>query len=251
MGLPGFTETELKEQILVSFGGPTLCVELTDAQLELIVKLTRRWWIAYVGGVRKLQGFFYAAGQATVDLPLEVEEVTQVYFQNRLPLQFDYPELFDTAVPWPGAFGSIIGGPTVAASLGNMPYSGLVQSLMSIDTSRRILSADRDWEYDKRTRTLTLYPRSAESGKLIVDFLSNDFELDELMADEAQIFFEWAKAEAMEILGRIRSKFSTFPIPGGDRTLDGAQLLEDAKEEKNRLRTEVLNKFKPALFFAE
>ena len=237
------TYTDLKEQILVSFGGPTLCVELTNEQLDVIIKLTKRWWISYVGGVRKLQGFYYAAGQATIDLPNEVEEVTQVYFQNRLPLQFDYPELFDTAVPWPGAFGTLIGGPTVAASLGNMPYSGLVQALMSIDQSRKILSADRDYEFDKRTKTLTLYPRSAESGKIIIDFLSNEFELEELAEDECMIFFEWAKAEAMEILGRIRSKYSSFPVPGGERSLDGPQLISDAKEEKTRLRTEVLNKF--------
>lgn len=245
------TYEDLKQQILVSFGGPSQCVELTDLQISVIVKMTRRWWVSYVGGVQKLQGFYYGSEQATLQLPLEVEEVVDVFFQNRLPLQFDYPELFDTAVPWPGAFSTIIGGPTISASLGNMPYSGLLQSLQAIEQSRKILSADRDYEFDKRTKILTLYPRAAEAGRVLVKYLGNAFELEELTADEAQIFFEWAKAEAMEILGRLRSKYSSFPVPGGERTLDGATLLEDSKAEKERLRKEVIDKFKTGMFSAE
>lgn len=247
----GLTIEDLKEQILVSFGGPTQCVELTDQQLDVIIKMTRRWWISYVGGVQKLQGFFYGSEQATLQLPLEVEDVVEVYFQNRLPLQFDYPEFFDTAVPWPGAFSTIIGGPTISASLGNMPYSGLLQSLQAIEQSRKILSADRDYEFDRRTKVLTLYPRSAEAGRILVKFLSNEFELEELTNDEAEIFFEWAKAQAMMILGRLRSKYNSFPVPGGERTLDGPQLIEDAKAEMERLRKEVIDKFKTGMFSAE
>ena len=37
----------------------------------------------------------------------------------------------------------------------------------------------------------------------------------------------------------IRSKFSTVPIPGGDLTLDGSDLKSTAKEEKEKLRTDL------------
>jgi hypothetical protein len=44
---------------------------------------------------------------------------------------------------------------------------------------------------------------------------------------------------AMEQLGFIRSKFSTIPIPGDSVTLNGEQLINRAKEEKDRLRDEL------------
>lgn len=54
---------------------------------------------------------------------------------------------------------------------------------------------------------------------------------------------QWVKrfalALAQETLGRIRSKVSTVPIPNGDLTLDGNQLVSDAQIEKQNLRQEL------------
>ena len=38
-----------------------------------------------------------------------------------------------------------------------------------------------------------------------------------------------------ELLGLIRSKFSSVPIPGGDLTLNGADLISQGREEKDKL----------------
>jgi hypothetical protein len=43
-------------------------------------------------------------------------------------------------------------------------------------------------------------------------------------------------AYSKEIEGQIRSKFSTIPIPNGDVTLNGPQLIIDAKTEMEALR---------------
>ena len=54
---------------------------------------------------------------------------------------------------------------------------------------------------------------------------------------------QWVKrfalALAQETLGRVRSKISNIPIPNGDLTLDGPQLLADAAVEKQNLRQEL------------
>lgn len=50
---------------------------------------------------------------------------------------------------------------------------------------------------------------------------------------------QYTLALCKELLGMIRSKFSTVPIPGGDLTLDGGDLKNAAKEEKDKLRTEL------------
>lgn len=39
-----------------------------------------------------------------------------------------------------------------------------------------------------------------------------------------------------EVLGRVRSKFQTIPIPGRELTLDGDKLLSEAREDQTRIR---------------
>ena len=49
----------------------------------------------------------------------------------------------------------------------------------------------------------------------------------------------YALALAKEMLGSIRGKYGTIPIPGSDTTLDHVRLLAEAKEEKATLITEL------------
>ena len=42
-----------------------------------------------------------------------------------------------------------------------------------------------------------------------------------------------------EILGQIRSKFATIPIPGESVTLNGSALITEAKEQQEKLREEL------------
>ena len=50
---------------------------------------------------------------------------------------------------------------------------------------------------------------------------------------------KFAAALATLDLGLIRSKFGTIPIPGGDMSLNGEQLVTEAKEQLENLRTEL------------
>ena len=49
----------------------------------------------------------------------------------------------------------------------------------------------------------------------------------------------YALALAKEMLGSVRGKYGTIPIPGSDTTLDHTRLLAEAKEEKTTLITEL------------
>ena len=44
----------------------------------------------------------------------------------------------------------------------------------------------------------------------------------------------------MEILGRIRRKFSSIPIPGSDVTLDGEQLVSEGNDRKEKLKDDLI-----------
>ena len=49
----------------------------------------------------------------------------------------------------------------------------------------------------------------------------------------------YALAVSKEMLGQIRGKFSTVPIPGESVTLNHSELISQAKEEKEKLREEL------------
>lgn len=50
---------------------------------------------------------------------------------------------------------------------------------------------------------------------------------------------QYALATATELLGLIRSKFSTVPIPGSDLTLNGDNLVSQGREDKGDLKTKL------------
>ena len=49
----------------------------------------------------------------------------------------------------------------------------------------------------------------------------------------------YALALAKEMLGSVRGKYQTVPIPGDTTTLDFSRLLQEAKDEKDKLITEI------------
>jgi len=50
---------------------------------------------------------------------------------------------------------------------------------------------------------------------------------------------KYTLALSKELLGAIREKYNTIPIPGGETTLDGAQLRAEATTEKENLITQL------------
>ena len=50
---------------------------------------------------------------------------------------------------------------------------------------------------------------------------------------------QYSMAVSTELLGLIRSKFSTVPIPGSDLTLNGAALVTQGREDKTNLKTKL------------
>lgn len=50
---------------------------------------------------------------------------------------------------------------------------------------------------------------------------------------------QYALALCKELLGMVRSKFSTVPIPGSDLQLNGADLLSQGRDDKDNLKTKL------------
>jgi len=67
----------------------------------------------------------------------------------------------------------------------------------------------------------------------------SNIEYCKLNSISRQWIWKMALALSKEVLGEIRSKISTIPIPNGDITLNGSELISGARSEQDRLRAEL------------
>ena len=81
-----------------------------------------------------------------------------------------------------------------------------------------------------------------EAGELITDVSNVPYDnvtYSTLNAVSKQWIFRYTLALARELLGYIRGKYTTVPIPGSEATLNQQDLLTDARSEKTDLLTQL------------
>lgn len=142
---------------------------------------------------------------------------------------------------------------------------------MQFETSNRVRRSN--YSYEMHGNELTLYPAPVQNIPLWVTWqfppdatqpaqisglsgsmsedksfhgvsnLSNvpfgNIQYSKLNSISKQWIRRFAFALAKEIEGLIRSKMGTIPIPNGDLTLNGPELISDARAEQDRLREEL------------
>tara|TARA_Y100000310_G_scaffold247740_1_gene253424 strand:+ start:48 stop:1217 length:1170 start_codon:yes stop_codon:yes gene_type:complete len=65
----------------------------------------------------------------------------------------------------------------------------------------------------------------------------NNIKYGTINSQGRQWIRQMSLALSTELLGLVRSKFSTIPIPGGDLQLDGSNLVTQGREDQDNLRT--------------
>jgi len=141
------------------------------------------------------------------------------------------------------------------------------QKLQAMNFEDNIKTRTSDWSYEIKNNQLRLFPipSSLSPSKIWVEFvipsdawiesasskigiggvnnMSNipfqNLPYKYINAIGKQWIRRYSLALCREMLGYIRSKFSTIPIPGNDITLDGSGLVTQAKEELTALREEL------------
>lgn len=82
----------------------------------------------------------------------------------------------------------------------------------------------------------------AHSGSVVADYSNVPYQKIQYRTinDVGRMWiFKYTFALTKELLGNIRSKYSTIPIPNADITLDGAQLRAESAAEKEELLKEI------------
>ena len=144
------------------------------------------------------------------------------------------------------------------------PYQNKLQAMAYEDA---IWTRNSHYSYELKNNKIRIYPqpRSSQVGKMWVQFTihKNAWEEDEdrrvgvsginnlntlpfanipyksINSIGKQWIRRFGLALTKEMLGQIRGKFSTIPIPGESVTLNHSELLSQAKEEQEKLREEL------------
>lgn len=233
----GTSANKIKEEFLSDLGageGGLVTVELSDAAFANALKASKRWFTAKKG-YQIFRPIPAVSGQTEYKMKDDVAQVLDVIFEVPSDVSAFFTLGFFDIIPWgPNTLLSFNSG------LGN--YSGFVQLLQFNETRKKVFSVDPDWYYDQQNKSLKVTQRQntlSPGGIMLVQCKLNDFDPATLSDKDDYIFVRYVKATCKEIVGRIRSKYDALPAAGGPVSLDGQRLLEEAKEEKEKLEVEI------------
>lgn len=227
------SDAELIETIKSYLGYPVVKIELDDTQWNNVLKATKRWFMAKKGLIfSKIEPLLY--NQCEYIMTPDVENVVEVV----LDMSPDLIAFFSLGAFDIIPFGFPFAFPTTPSTL---QYSGFVQLLQFNELRKRIFSVEPSFEYDQQSGILRITPTPFKGGNMMITYKTRDFDVSKLLARDEELVYEYAKAQAMLVLGRIRSKYSEYPTAGGSTTMDGAELTSEAKELIERLNQEIFD----------
>jgi hypothetical protein len=259
----GRSEEAHWKYVLRKLGGGVVDVELTsrgdtdpltgnpfpagETHMDDCIADTKRWFAHRVGAKKPVQVMLNNRQSAYLMPPDTIDVVDVIMPRYQLPTldadQFSF------------TYFSLLFGQWTNPNVAPMPYSDLVQRLQYLEQIGRIFSTDRDWEYHARTRTLEIYPAPAAVGNFGANSLTAtpalvwiwSWEVDPRTLDpqEEDFFRRKLLVEAMKTLANIRAKVDSWQMPGGDRSLNGADLQANAEGLEEQLKTDILNWKRP------
>lgn len=240
-GNPGptsFNEDEHWAYTLRKLGGGVVEVELTDDQKKDCLDDTKRWYADRVV-FRKYIQLQLVSGQSDYILDPDVIDVLTIWLPN-----FQLPTLDVDSFSF--TYFTALFGSWTSPQQAPMPYSDLVQRLQYLETIGRIFSTDRAWEYWPEQRRLSIMPapRAGSYGSLtasaLVEVASSDVDTRILDPQGHDFFRRKLLIEAKRTLGNIRTIYNSFPTAGGDRDMNGRDLLRQADQEEQQLNKDAM-----------
>lgn len=240
------TEVELKDFIKTRLGCGVVDVELTDDALQHAVNEGKRFYASYFGQhkmttLRLNQATEYDATVISPPSGADIDTVVDVHF----PVDGNS---FNNLWAWAG----VDFDPATMAYAQSGQYSALVQYMQYREMGKRIVSADRDWEWDHARRKLLVSPRP-DSCTVAVLYLVNfkAIVIEKIHAWEEQLVQDYALGSAMMTLGNIRTKYADKPSATGSFTMDGDILYANGENIRENVIERARSFVPPTGFWAE
>jgi hypothetical protein len=233
---------QIKDYVLTMLGAPVLPLELDDQQLDNCIDFALQIFEDYAPSEYfQYYSFVTSPGQSVYELPPDVGFIRQISYKETANYAFSASDL-GGVIPLEymgaGAYGSIAGGINPQQPVwGKM--SDWVLYKQYEDMYNRISGQQGGWEFLGGYRHVKIYPVPYRTYPVIVRYLQRkpDFQL------VTQAMQEGALAFAKIILGRIRSRISNPPGPGGGVQLDGATILAEGIQDKKDWEANLLVRY--------
>lgn len=223
-------EAALLNWMLRRLGAPLLKVELTQCHFEDNISDAKHWFSAKKG-VKKQTIMRTVPGQVEYQLADDIDTV--------LDVAFSVPPMDISTVFYPFAQQgeSIPYNAFMAPGSGGL-YSSYTQTLMYVETAKRVLGAEPDWRQEGRK--LYLFPVPKNDNGIWMDYKANIITIEQLNERDHDLVKRYALAKAKADLAEIRGKYDSYPGAQGSTTLNSAILRESALAEIEKLDEEII-----------
>lgn len=235
----------IKKYILHKLGYPQVSIELSDDQLNDIIRVAGDFISSYFRNEEKLAFFYTKPLIPTYPLPQDAWMVSEVMWDPFSPL-LDTTFNLDYQLLNSGIFGQFN---TQILDI------HLMRSYQKI--ASKILSRTGRWEVigevegnksddtlEAADQKIRLYPTPKGAFPVMVKYCPtiNSFRRPE----SRMICYNFLVAEAKISLGHARRKVASFPGPDGAAiNLDGDAMLKEGIEDRNKIMEEILHYTSP------
>lgn len=228
--------------ILLRLGDGMIDVELTNEQLQKCIDLALAKLIqrsdAYVE--ESLVLLTLKKNQKEYILPNEIVAIQQLYRRGygRSYGSTGGQNMDPFAMAWTNVY--------MAGAINGVRTGGLVTYELHnnyLKTAGKMFGMYMNYSFNPNTHKLIIAENPRADDEIILLHSYVDRAEYEVLQDRyASLWIEnWAMAEAMEILGRIRSRFGNLPGPNGQVSQDGDALKSESKAMKEELTKELSN----------
>lgn len=242
----------LRNWIFRRLGAPVLRVELHEDQIDDAIQDALTWF-SDRAGIESAHKLTILDGQPDYDLATIFGFSKEPpVIQNVLDVAFEAPDTilrddfgFFYGIPFFGGLLAAGAGPRIRGQI--FAYSSLIQWLQYIEQAKRILSAERTWEYEEFSGILHIVPIPNLTVRAIV-FLKRKLTIEEfpkLPARYNELVKKRSLFGAMERLIAVRGKYDALPGAGRDYSLNADPLRAeaDAIKEETEERMQSVVKF--------
>ena len=231
---------EMMTDALNLIGEGRIKIELTDEQRKGILRRTILWYGAFKAPKRL--AWYPARGNNIYDMNDDTDVILEVV---TTPLSEELFEMYG------GGTGYSILYDPLPIAIFRGDYSYVLQILQDVEMGKRIMSADINWEYDRVTKKLYVYPSGAYYNippQIAVFYLSNQLDFKDVEMLDQDLLFRKIQAESKMTVGLMRRKYAEWPGPAGQVTMDGDALVSEASEERRELDEELAGRARPCGF---
>lgn len=226
-------EKQLQAWLLRQLGAPQIPVELHPADLADIIEDAKDWFVAN-RGIHRKWSCPVSTGVVTYSVPEDVDTVIDVVLPGyRVDAAYPYYDMAGLGL------NTLPLGDSLLGSNPFLPTSDVYATQQYLSTAQRTLSIEPDWMWDEVERTIILAPPPRATGTMIVEYISTSCTLDQMNYFEFELIKRYVTAKGKIKLGRVRSRWQSFPGVQSDRSMDGETLLAEGKEELETLKRDI------------